>query len=166
VTTEQAVFLREFLLPSIEMEFGATSKVLAAVPDGEAADYRPDPKSRTARELAWHIVESDIQFFDAIANLKFDFSGDGQNPTSNSAALVAFYEEGFRKGVARIRALTPEQLSTPVDFLGAFKFPAVSYLTLLSNHTIHHRGQLSSYLRAMGSKVPAIYGPSADESNF
>ena len=165
MTPEQAVFLRDFLLPSIEAEMGATSKVLRAVPDSDAADYRPDPKSRTARELAWHIAESDLQFFNAIADMKFAFDADAKNPTSSSEQLVAFYEEGFRAAVARIRALSPEQLATPVDFLGAFNFPAVSYLTLASNHTIHHRGQLSAYLRAMGSKVPAIYGPSADESS-
>lgn len=164
MTNEQAVFLREFMLPSIEMEFGATTKVIAAVPDGEAADYRPDPKSRPANELAWHIVESELQFFNAIANMRFDFSDSGPNPTATSAELVALYNDGFRKGVERIREMTPEQLATPVDFLGVFNLPAVSYLTLLSNHTIHHRGQLSSYLRAMGARVPAIYGPSADET--
>ncbi len=63
----------------------------------------------------------------------------------------------------RVRAMTPEQLVTPVDFLGAFNFPAVFYLGFVNNHSIHHRGQLSVYLRPMGSKVPSIYGGSADE---
>ena len=165
MTTEQAVFLRDFLLANMEKEVTATAKVLAAVPDGEASDYRPDPRSRSARELAWHIAETDLQFFNSIASLKLAFTEE-KNPTSNSAELVAYYEEGFRAALARIRALSPEQLAQPVDFLGAFTFPNVTYLSMLSSHSIHHRGQLSTYLRAMGSKVPAIYGPSADENSF
>ena len=50
-----------------------------------------------------------------------------------------------------------------VDFFGLFKSPAVALMGFANNHGIHHRGQLAAYLRAMGSKVPAIYGGSADE---
>jgi uncharacterized damage-inducible protein DinB len=59
--------------------------------------------------------------------------------------------------------MTAEQLATPVDFLGVFNLPAVFYLGFVNNHSIHHRGQLAAYLRPMGSKVPSIYGGSADE---
>jgi uncharacterized damage-inducible protein DinB len=59
--------------------------------------------------------------------------------------------------------MTPQQLATPVNFLSLFTFPAFVYLGLVNNHSIHHRGQLSTYLRPMGSKVPSIYGGSADE---
>lgn len=163
MTNEQAAFLRDFLLPGIEQEFGATKRVLAAVPDGKAADYRPDNKSRSARELAWHIVEGDIEFLKSIANLAFVFQAEKANPTESMADLIAYYEAGFADGLSRVRALTPEQLATPVDFIGIFNLPAVSYLTFYSNHSIHHRGQLTTYLRSMGGKVPAIYGPSADE---
>ena len=57
---------------------------------------------------------------------------------------------------------TPEQLMRVVDFRGMLQMPAVSYLLLGLRHTIHHRGQLSSYLRCMGAKVPAMYGESYD----
>jgi uncharacterized damage-inducible protein DinB len=50
-----------------------------------------------------------------------------------------------------------------INFHNVFEFPAVVYLQLMVNHSIHHRGQLSAYLRPMGAKVPAIYGGSADE---
>ncbi|HEY2115189.1 MAG TPA: DinB family protein, partial [Candidatus Angelobacter sp.] len=50
----------------------------------------------------------------------------------------------------------------PIDFRGMFQMPAVSFLTLSQNHSIHHRGQLSTYLRPMGAKVPSIYGESYD----
>jgi uncharacterized damage-inducible protein DinB len=59
-------------------------------------------------------------------------------------------------------ALSVEQLTKIVDFRGIFQLPAVLYLQFLLKHTIHHRGQLSMYLRPMGAKVPSIYGESYD----
>jgi uncharacterized damage-inducible protein DinB len=54
-------------------------------------------------------------------------------------------------------------LLTPVEFFGVFNLPAAFYLGFLNNHSIHHRGELATYLRPMGSKVPSIYGGSYDE---
>ena len=62
-----------------------------------------------------------------------------------------------------MKALTPEHLATEIDFFGMMKMPAVALISMAIRHSVHHRGQLSSYLRAMGGKVPGIYGPSADE---
>jgi uncharacterized damage-inducible protein DinB len=59
--------------------------------------------------------------------------------------------------------MSPGAMTKEVDFFGMFKSPAVGLLGLANNHGIHHRGQLAAYLRALGSKVPAIYGGSADE---
>jgi uncharacterized damage-inducible protein DinB len=79
------------------------------------------------------------------------------------ADLVNWYETNFMRAANRVRAMTPEQLATPVDFMGVFKMPAVFYLAFVNNHGVHHRGQLAAFLRPMGSKVPSIYGGSADE---
>ena len=73
------------------------------------------------------------------------------------------YDEHFHRAADRVRAMAPEQLATPVDFLGTFNFPAAFYLAFLNNHSVHHRGALATYLRPMGSKVPCIYGGSYDE---
>jgi uncharacterized damage-inducible protein DinB len=62
-----------------------------------------------------------------------------------------------------VQAMTAEQLLTPVEFFGMFNYPAAMYLNFLYGHSVHHRGELAVYLRPMGSKVPSIYGPSADE---
>ena len=160
MSPEFALGLREFLLGSIEREFPTTKKVIAAVPAG---NYQPDPKAKTAPELAKHIVEVEVQFLHEIANLEFKFEPMfGEIPT-DSAALAKWYEEQFPKGVARVRAMTAEQLTTPVNFYGMMTMPAVFYLTFVEKHSIHHRGQLSTYLRPMGGKIPSIYGGSADE---
>jgi uncharacterized damage-inducible protein DinB len=62
-----------------------------------------------------------------------------------------------------VKAMTPEQLSTPVDFAGVFTLPVYMYLEFAKSHSIHHRGALAVYLRPMGAKVPSIYGGSYDE---
>ena len=77
--------------------------------------------------------------------------------------LVSWYEQNYNRAANRVRALSPQQPLTPVDFAGLFKFPAVFYLAFLNNHSIHHRGALATYLRPMGAKVPSIYGGSYDE---
>ena len=164
MTPEQALFLRDYILQGIEGEFTATKRVLAAIPEERADDYRPDPKSKTARELAWHLVVSEVMFFDGVASGSFEgATEEPANPTKNLAELVAYYETNFKAGLEKVKKLSGEQLATVVPFFGVFNFPAVQYLSFLHNHSVHHRGQLSAYLRAMGSKVPAIYGPSGDE---
>ena len=77
--------------------------------------------------------------------------------------MVEFYKREFPKRIDRLRQTPAEQLAKEVDFFGIEKGPSISYLGLANNHSIHHRGQLMTYLRAMGSKVPSIYGGSADE---
>jgi uncharacterized damage-inducible protein DinB len=142
-------------LDGIMREAEITKKVIAAVPDA-ASSYRPDPNARTARELAWHLANSDIQFLDGIADLKFNMETPEHKPQS-SAEVVAWYDANMKRGAARVAAMTPEQLLTPINL------PAVLYLGFLNNHSIHHRGELATYLRPMGSKVPSIYGGSYDE---
>jgi uncharacterized damage-inducible protein DinB len=149
------------MLDGITREAEITKKVIAAVPDA-ASSYKPDPKARTAKELAWHLANSDIQFLDGIAALNFKMEAPEHKPET-SAEVVAWYDEKVKQGVARIAEMTPEQLLTPIPFFGVFNLPAVLYLGFLSSHSIHHRGELTTYLRPMGSKVPSIYGGSYDE---
>jgi len=149
------------MLDGITREAEITKKVIAAVPDA-ASSYKPDPKARTAKELAWHLANSDVQFLDGIAGLNFKMESP-EHPPQTSAEVVAWYDNRIKQGVASIAAMTPEQLLTPVNFYGVFNLPAVLYLGFQSSHSIHHRGELATYLRPMGSKVPSIYGGSYDE---
>jgi uncharacterized damage-inducible protein DinB len=163
LTPEFALGYRAVMLDGVTRELELTKKVLAAIPDAKS-DYRPDPSARTAWELAWHIANTDAQFLDGIADLQFSMKSPSEaDKPKNVANLVAWYDTNVRRGVARVQALSAEQLLTPVDFLGAFKMPVVFYLGFLNNHCIHHRGALATYLRPMGSKVPSIYGGSHDE---
>ncbi|MGA8645583.1 MAG: DinB family protein [Candidatus Sulfotelmatobacter sp.] len=148
-------------LDGILREAEITKKVIAAVPDA-ASSYKHDPNGRTAKELAWHLANTDVQFLNGIADLKFNMANPEHKPQT-SAEVIAWYDQNLKRGVARVAAMTPEQLMTPVSFAGVFNLPAVLYLGFLNNHSIHHRGELATYLRPMGSKVPSIYGGSYDE---
>jgi uncharacterized damage-inducible protein DinB len=154
--------LRDIMDRSIAREMETTKKVLAAIPETRSREYRPDPKARTAFELAWHLVSTEVQMLDEIADAKFNMEPRFQEPKTLSE-MLAWYESNLPRALARVRALNDQQLSKPVDFYGAFNYPAVFYLNFVASHSIHHRGQLATYLRPMGSKVPSIYGGSADE---
>ena len=162
-TPEFAIAYREVLLQGFDNEVQITKKVLAAIPDGKR-EYRPDPNARTAWELAWHLANTDVQFLDGIAALNFKMENpEPQDKPKTVAELVSWYERNYHRAAQRVRAMTPQQLLTPINFLGVFNLPAVFYLGFLNNHCIHHRGALATYLRPMGAKVPSIYGGSYDE---
>ncbi len=167
VTPEFAETLRDFTVATFEREAETTRRVIAAIPEDKKT-YKVDPKAKSAEELAWHIVFNDINFLQCIARGSF-LSGSEEAKTEQDlrpksiAGIVKWHEEQVPKAVAKLRAMTPEQLLIPIDFFGAFKFPAFMYLEFWKVHMVHHRGWLASYLRPMGSKCPSIYGGSADE---
>lgn len=161
MTPEFALGYCAMMLDGIQREAEITKKVIGAVPD-DRSDYRPDSHARSAKELAWHIANTDVQFLDGIADMKFTMESPETKPQT-TAEVVAWYDENMKRGLAKVAAMSAEQLMTPVSFAGIFNFPAVVYLSFLNNHSIHHRGELATYLRPMGSKVPSIYGGSYDE---
>jgi len=161
LTPEFALGYRAMMLDGLTREAETTRKVIAAVPDANS-HYKPDPNARTAKELMWHLANSNIQFLDGVADLKFSMESPEHKPQT-AAETAAWYDQHMKRGLARVAAMTAEQLMTPVSFFGAFNFPAVFYLGFVNNHSIHHRGELATYLRPMGSKVPSIYGGSYDE---
>lgn len=162
MTPEEALFLRSYLLPQVRSEQAVTRRIVAAIPESRE-DYRPHEKNWTAYRLARHLVGTEMWFLHAVIHRQFV---DGQGPPEDARtgpALAAWYEEQGARRVAQIEALTTEELLAPVDWIGLRNDPAVHYLSLAIRHTVHHRGQLSVYLRPMGAKVPAIYVASADE---
>ena len=165
ITTEQAQFLLNAIyLPALKTEQRTTKNVIEAIPL-DKGDYSPDPFAKTALELAWHIAVTEMRFMDSIEAGEFDLT-PRPRPESvrNSADLVAWYDENFASRFEKMTKLTDEQLTKSIDFRGKFQMPAVGYLGFVTQHSIHHRGQLSTYLRPMGSKVPAIYGESYDSA--
>jgi uncharacterized damage-inducible protein DinB len=165
IQPDQAAFLlHSSYLPGLKNEHRITKTVIEAIPLDQG-DYRPDDVGKSALELAWHIVATEMRFLEAVAAGQFDFS-PRPRPDSirNSADLSAWYTANFEPRFEALTKLSNEQLIKIVDFRGMFQLPAVTYLNFCMHHSIHHRGQLSMYLRPMGAKVPAIYGESYDSA--
>ncbi len=152
----------KFLTHSIDQESKTTRKVLAAVPAGQE-DYRPHEKSMTALELCWHLASSEVWFYNCIADGAFA-SGEQKVPENikSAADVLAYYDTAHPAALARLQAMDMDGASKVIDFMGMMQAPAAVFVSLAANHAIHHRGQLSVYLRPMGAKVPGIYGPSGD----
>lgn len=162
---EAAQAVRDALVDMIQGEHAATCQVLAAVTDA-GKDYRPDARSRTAWELAKHIATSDVWFVDCIAAGRFSMDPAAAKAADagfkTPADVVGFYKAAMPARLAILKGMSGADLARTVDFGGVMQMPAVNFIGFMNNHSIHHRGQLAAYLRALGSKVPNIYGPSAD----
>ena len=146
-----------------EKEALTTRKVLSRIPEG--ANYRPDPKSRTAREIAWLLVREEQELVDGLEKGRLEWAEVPAPPTMQE--VLAAYDRLHETLNARLRAIDPARWEGRVPFM--YGGQEVMNETGYDNawgfllDMVHHRGQLSTYLRPMGSTVPQIYGPSADE---
>jgi uncharacterized damage-inducible protein DinB len=156
---------KEFFLKYWEKEAAATRKVIARIPQ-EKSDYRPEPKARTAREIAWLLVHEEASLADGLEKGAFEWV-DVPTP-AKMQEIVAEYDRNHDAIAKRLHAIPAPKFEEQMPFLfgGQEVMRETGYDMawgfLLDQ--VHHRGQLSTYLRPMGAKVPSIYGPSADEA--
>jgi uncharacterized damage-inducible protein DinB len=161
---EQAIFLRDNAIRNLKMEQPVTQQVIEAIPL-DHGDYRPDANAKSAIELARHIAGAEHLFTESVISGAFDFTNSGATAELKTSADVArWYAETSQQDLARLAAAPAEALIKIVDFRGLVQLPAVAFLDFSLRHIVHHRGQLSTYLRPMGAKVPAIYGESYDSA--
>jgi uncharacterized damage-inducible protein DinB len=146
-------------------ELATTLKVLRAFP-ADRADYKPHERSNSALQLAWtFVMENNIGM--AALTGPLQLGGKFPPPPPSMAEVIAAYEQSakqFQEALAR----TPEsRLSETVQFptgpVTMRDWPVIEFLWFMLMDSVHHRGQLSVYVRCAGGKVPSIYGPSADE---
>ena len=139
-------------------ESKTTQKVLSRIPEG--SEYRPDPKSRTAQEIAWQIVCEEKMLIDALESGKAEWA---PAPTPGTMKEVLdTYEKQSAENLTRWTALPDSRWDGTLEWFGSQR-PAAPMAWSFLFDIVHHRGQISTYLRPMGSTVPQIYGPSADE---
>ncbi|MFL5614039.1 MAG: DinB family protein [Gemmatimonadaceae bacterium] len=139
-------------------ESKTTHKVFSRIP--EDSDYRPDPKSRTAKEIAWQIVCEEKMLVDALETGKVEWA---PAPTpAKMEEVVDTYEKQREALVERLKSLPADRWNGTLEFFGNQR-PAGPMAWGFLFDIVHHRGQITTYLRPMGSTVPQIYGPSADE---
>jgi len=141
-----------------EKEATTTRNVLTRIPEG--SDYRPDPKSRTASEIAWQIVCEEKMIIEALEQGTAGWHPGP--PPATSKEMVEVYEQQSADIVRRLKALPAARWSGTLEFFGKQR-PAAPMAWSFLFDIVHHRGQITTYLRPMGSTVPQIYGPSGDE---
>jgi len=164
MTSDEASILAAHLLSRLQRESAITARVLSALPEDKAG-YKIHPRSRTALELAWHMISAEMWFLDSIFQGEFYAAATSVVPAEikSGADAAAWYAQQFDANFKKASKLSGEYLAQPISFFRKFDSPGVLYFQVALSHTIHHRGQLAAYLRAMGAKVPAIYGESLDE---
>lgn len=154
----KALFLKYW-----EKEGSTTKKVLSRIPEG--SEYRPDPKSRTAREIAWLIFREEVALADGMEKGAFEWT-EVPAPATMKEVLDA-YERQHDEVTRRLQAVDGARWEGKVPFVyqgqEVMSEPGYDNAFGFLFDIVHHRGQISTYLRAMGSTVPQIYGPSADE---
>jgi uncharacterized damage-inducible protein DinB len=158
VMDEKALFMQFW-----NKEAAATRKVLSRIP--ENSNYRPDPKSRTAREIAWLIVREEVVLSEGLQKGVLEWAEVPAPATAKE--VLAAYDQHHAAATQALNALPASGWERKVPFM--YQGQEVMSDTGYANawgfffDIIHHRGQLTTYLRPMGSTVPQIYGPSADE---
>ena len=164
------MLIRDALLPEFDQEAATTRRVLERIPDDKFS-FKPHPKSMDMASLATHLCEMTGWAVDTITEDSFDLAGFDPS-TRRIVASRAELLEKFDKSVAKARgalsAAEDAQLMQPWSLKSGdkvfFTMPKVAVLrSFVFNHCVHHRGQLSVYLRLNDIPVPAMYGPSADE---
>jgi uncharacterized damage-inducible protein DinB len=160
---EAAKTAAQFYLNDFESEIKTTARVILAVP-GTNVGYKPDAKSRTALELCRHIVLEDEWLLNGVITGVYPPPPDQSDATGlmTPSQCVDYYNKTIPGVVARVRKVSGADLVRNVDLLGLIQMPAIAFLGMAVRHSVHHRGQLATYLRPMGGTVPSIYGPTAD----
>ena len=161
MTNEQAQFLKDYACQNFTSEAETTKRVISAMTAGQEA-YKPSDRCMTGIDLAYHIASADVWFLNSIANGAFGPPAEAGEKPKTAEEVIAYYDANLPPALDRVKALSAEQAAAPIDFFGMMQIPAASFVDFALRHSIHHRGQLSSYLRPMGGKVPGIYGPSGD----
>src|SRR5712691_298001 len=164
--------ISETLLPEFDQEMATTRRVLERVPEGQLG-WKPHEKSMTLARLAGHVAEIPGYGVATINTDSLDVNPPGGRPyeplvASSRAQLLAAFDKNAAESRAAIAGASDETMAKSWSLLAAghtvFQMPKVAVLrTMVLSHLIHHRGQLSVYLRQTGALVPSIYGPSADE---
>ena len=154
--------LRDFYLKRARVEFPVFLKVLKALP--KDLSYKPHDRSPSAGQIVWIMTSELKALIDVIDTGKSEWE-DVKPPGLNE--MIGMYENWSTELLDKVAKLDDASQERNAQFLYkgtvVMERPTVEFLWDFMFDAIHHRGQLSAYLRPMGSKVPSIYGPSADE---
>ena len=163
--------IAQSLLPEYDHELATTRRVLERVPEAEFG-WKPHAKSMTLGQLAGHVSNIPFWLSATIDASFYDLAGEGNGarlvPPPSKQALLGEFDRKVKNARASLAKATDAELLAPWSLKQGdqeiFSMPRVAAIrTFVMNHLIHHRGQLTVYLRLKDVPVPPIYGPTADE---
>jgi|HubBroStandDraft_5_1064220.scaffolds.fasta_scaffold31513_2 uncharacterized damage-inducible protein DinB len=149
----------ETLVAEFDEEMANTRRMLERVPD-EKLGWRPHDRASTLAKLTSHIA-----FIPSLPQILLDMRiVDRPSDITSKAELLERFDRSAATGRTALERIGDERLAKPIPVTPGVSKPLAFVLRRrVMNHLIHHRGQLSSYLRALGESVPGMYGPSSDE---
>jgi uncharacterized damage-inducible protein DinB len=166
------VAIKDALLGELEHEVGATRRLLERLPE-DKFDWKPADKSMTLGRLATHLAELPTWGVHAITMDELDINPPGGEPyqptqLGSVSEILELFDSNIAKLRETIQSTSDEEFKKPWTLKNAgeevFTQPKIGVLRgMVMNHTIHHRGQLTVFLRLNGVLLPGTYGPSADE---
>ena len=165
---EPSIIAQEFLR-ELEAEAAATRKCLEQVPM-DKSDYKPHERSMELGYLALLVADIPRWIHDIIDKGEIDLAAYEQTNVSSAAELVAHFDSVMEKARASLGGFSEDMLGQPFDLKrdGSLLYSTTKLESVSQsiNHMVHHRGQLTVYLRLNDRTVPSIYGPSADDRSF
>ena len=162
-------FLANLFARELQAEYDATKKCLEKIPEN-IYSYKPHPKSMELGYLALLVAEIPLWIFTHIKEGIIDFATYKRFQLSTSGVLLQHFEDSFKKAVQALQEVTDDKLEDKFTLQnGGQVLMSTSKKESVGssiNHWVHHRGQLTVYMRLNDIPVPSIYGPSADERTF
>ena len=162
-------FLANFFARELESEYTATKKCLEKIPEN-IYHFKPHPKSMELGYLALLVAEIPLWIVHIVKEGVIDFATYKRFQLSTGEALLQHYEASFKKAVQALQQVTDDKLegqfvlqNNGQQLMSTSKKESIGSSI---NHWVHHRGQLTVYMRLNDIPVPSIYGPSADEGTF
>jgi uncharacterized damage-inducible protein DinB len=156
----------ETLLPEFDQEMTVTRRLLARVPGGKG-DWKPHPKSFSLAHLAQLVARMPGWQTLTIKNTELNLGGFGGYSNETTDWLLNEFDKNVGEARAAIAGATDADLAVTWSLKAGdktlFSAPRVAVVRQNMNHLIHHRGQLTVYLRELDVPIPSIYGPTADE---
>ena len=162
----------DLLLPEFDKEMASTRKTLERIPD-DKFDYKPHPKSGSMGWIVTHLANIPVWTVRALNQDDFDLSPAGAPPQrtiplNSTAEVLARFDKNVADARVALARATDGALAEPWSLLSSgrkmFTLTRAEVIrNMVMNHSIHHRGQLTMYMRLNDIPVPGLYGPSADE---
>jgi len=159
----------ESLLHELNVEYRSTKACLERIPE-TLFDYKPHPKSMTLGYLSLLVAEIPLWIKHMVSDGEIDFVTFKHASPKTTRELVAHFEDNMKGAREALKSANDEELESNFTLKAngqvLYTSKKINDIGITINHWVHHRGQLTVYMRLNNIDVPSIYGPSADDKNF